>query len=78
MYIPGIIFERKIFHTSPWNKRIRETRRHIHLRIHTHTHTHTHTHRQTHTCIDAFEYLPEPNLRMLNKVFIGTKDRSEV
>ena len=39
---------------------------------------HTHTHIHTHTYIDAFEYLPEPNPRMLNKVFIGTKERSDV
>ena len=76
MYISGIIFERKSFHTSRWNKR--NTQTHTLTNTHTYTHTHTHTHTQTHTYIDVFEYLPEPNLRMLNKVFIGTKDRSDV
>ena len=32
----------------------------------------------THTYIDASEYLSEPNPRMINKVFIGTNERSDV
>ena len=43
-----------------------------------HTYIHAYIHTYIHTYIHAFEYLPEPNPRMLNKVFIGTKERSDV
>ena len=45
---------------------------------HPQTHTQIHTRTHKHTYIDAFKYLPEPNPRMINKVFIGTNERSDV
>ena len=42
----------------------------MYIYIHTYTHTHTHIH--------ALEYLPEPKSRMINNVFIGTNERSDV
>ena len=48
----------------------------MHACMHACMHAYIHTY--IHTYIDAFEYLPEPNLRILKKVFIGTKERSDV
>ena len=41
------------------------TQIYIHICINIYIHTYTY--------IDAFEYLPEPNSRMLNKVFMAPK-----
>ena len=48
----------------------------VYTSIYTYINTYTNTY--IHTYIDAFEYLSEPNPRMINKVFIGTNERSDV
>ena len=50
----------------------------IHIHIYIDIYIHKYIHKYIHTYIDAFEYLSESNPRMINKVFIGTNERSDV